>query len=140
MVSDRTPQSDSPSIEVQKKELERDMAALMVEHEVCADAARTMADPVTKVKLEAQKRTLLDQIQAKELQLKALEKQFQDLNRQTLDFDEALPRIDFRKAREIIAQVVDTLQLEEGGAALMLMQQSRAMAGDLLLTGTRRCA
>jgi len=132
-VSDRIPQSDSPSIEVQKKELEHDIAALMVEHEICADTARTMADPVTKVKLEAQKDTLLKQMQAKELKLKALERQSRDLNRQTLDFDEALPSIDFHKAREIIEKVIKTLQLDDGGAALILMQQRRAMEGDLLL-------
>jgi hypothetical protein len=133
MVSDRTSQSDLTSIALQKDELERDMAALMLEYGRCAEAARTTSDPVAKVKLEAQRDSLLEEYKAKELQLKALEKQGRDLNRQTLDFDEVLPRIDFRKAREIITQVVDTLQLDEGGAALMLMQQSRAMAGDLLL-------
>ncbi|MDA0265489.1 MAG: hypothetical protein O3A14_00735 [Cyanobacteria bacterium] len=133
MVSDLNPQSDWKSIELQKKELERDMAALMVEHSVCAEEARTTADPVTKAKLEARKSTLLGQYRSKELQLKALERQGQDLNRQILDFDEALPKIDFRKAREVIAQVIETLKLGDGGAAFMLLHQSEAMAGDLLL-------
>lgn len=134
MVSDRNNQSEPVSIQLQRKDLKEKMAALTVEYQVCADKALTTSDPSIQVKLEAQKKNFLSQIQATEDQLRDLEQQSNDINRQTLSFDEALPKIDFRRARQIIRQVIATLDLDDGGAALMLLQQSREMAGDLLLT------
>ncbi|MGG6240724.1 hypothetical protein ACQ4N7_19055 [Nodosilinea sp. AN01ver1] len=125
--------ADPASLTLQKNDLEKAIAELVVEYEVIADQSRTTLDPGSKTRLEIRKKQLLGQIQEKEQLLGALEQQKQDINRHILSFDEALPKIDFREARRIIHRVVDDLQINEGGAALFLLQQSRRMAGDLLL-------
>lgn len=133
MPSTRQPSTEAASLALQKNDLEKEIAGLVVEYELYAEKARTTLDPGAQTKLAVGKQQLLAQIQKKEQQLEALERQKQSLNRQILNFDEALPKIDFREARRMIHQVIDDLHLNEGGAALFLLQQSRRMAGDLLL-------
>lgn len=133
MPSTRQPPTGAASLALQKADLEKEIAGLVIEYELYAERARTILDPGEKPRLDLRKNQLLKLLQEKEQQLEALERQKQSLNRQILNFDDALPKIDFREARRIIHQVVDDLQLNEGGAALFLLQQSRRMAGDLLL-------
>ena len=134
MPSTRQPSAGTASLALQKNDLEKEIAGLVIEYELYAEKARTILDPGSQTKLEVRKKQLLKQLEEKEQQLESLERQQQTINRKLLNFDEALPKIDFREARRLIHRVIDDLHLNGGGAALFLLQQSRQMAGDLLLS------
>lgn len=133
MVRDYDNQAGSDNNELQKKTLEKEMASLQLDYALCAEEALTNLDPVSKSKLEVKKKQLRNRIDEIDRQLRNIERQSKNANRQILNFDEALPRIDFEKARESICQVLKKLDSGDGGAALMLLQQSEEMAGDLLM-------
>ncbi|MBT9314905.1 hypothetical protein [Leptothoe spongobia] len=117
--------------------LEEEIKDLKEKLDRCFEKRLLTEDPVQEVNLEKLENKLEEKIKVKERELDQLSDSPVSKNRNALNLDEGLCEIDFDAAKEIIHGVVDTLTANEGGSALLLMEQCFDLEGRLLLNRLR---
>ncbi len=121
----------------QKERLEKEIEQLKRKLELCFEKRLLTDDPEKEITLEDLEKSLDIKLQEKERQLSQLSAGVINRNRSALSLGEGLCSIDFDKAKEIFRSVTKRLTDEEGGAALLLMEQCLDLEGRLLLNSMR---
>ena len=124
----------------QKERLEKEIEQLKRKLELCFEKRLLTDDPEKEITLEDLEKSLDIKLQEKERQLSQLSAGVINRNRSALSLGEGLCSIDFDKAKEIFRSVTKRLTDEEGGAALLLMEQCLDLEGRLLLNSMRNFA
>ena len=120
-----------------RERLEEEVKNLKKKLKRCFDKRMLTDDPEKEIDLEELEDRLEKEIKEKERELAQLSDSPASKNRSVLNLDEGLCDIDFDAAKEIIRGVVDTLTENEGGSALLLMEQCLDLEGRLLLNSLR---
>lgn len=120
-----------------RERLAKEISILKEKLDLCFEKRLLTDDPEKEINLEKLEDRLEGQIKEKERELDQLSDSPGSKNRNALNLDEGLCEIDFDAAREIIHGVVDTLTENEGGSALLLMEQCLDLEGRLLLNSLR---
>ena len=116
-----------------KKEIEH----LEQQLENCFHARLTTDDPERKVNLETKEEQFDREIETKKRELAELEKTPSNNNQATLLFKQNLCKLDFRQARSRFEVIANQLAEQQGGLALLMMENCLEREGRLLLDGIR---
>lgn len=116
-----------------KKEIEH----LEQQLENCFHTRLTTDDPERKVNLEIKEEQLDREIETKKRELAELEKTSSNNNQATLLFGQNLCKLDFRQARSRFEAIANQLAEQEGGLALLMMENCLEREGRLLLDSIR---
>jgi len=120
--------------ELQKKELDEHYKLLVQQYKNACHQLRTTNNAADRPSLQAQVDTLFQQMNDVDTKLKELECLHPDTTRQRQQWDDALAKIDFRKAWREFEEVYDThINRSNGGAALLLAPDFRTMCADLFV-------
>jgi hypothetical protein len=119
-------------INIQKQELEEELASLTAQYTAVNKQRRQTRDERDRLLLKNQADDLLEQMQQVEEELGELENSQNDCNQIYRSIQENLPQIDFRKAMHIIDIINNQFQ-RDVGAAFLLLEDSYSMAGELLI-------
>ncbi len=124
-------------LRVRKRELLTKRLALLIQQWQAAndqrDATLNNAD---RVPLDKQIAALEEEIEKTEMRLAEMDSQSGDPNRQHLDFEDKIHRIDFGEVKDLIKDVVSHAK-RDGAASLFLLQNSIAMGGKWCLDAIR---
>jgi hypothetical protein len=125
-----------PSIQVRKKQLEKNQAELNQDYISANRELNRTTNEVERNRLGRQIKDLEQEIDEVEARLQELEKAENNPNHCSLQRAEKLPEIDFSKIKKTANKIIDKFG-KDGGSALFLLQDSHAMAGDLFIAALR---
>src|SRR3712207_5382216 len=118
------------SVQVRKRELEKRQAELNRDYVSANKQLNQTTNKVERNRLKRQIEDLEHELDEVEAKLKELEQAEDNPNRRDLQIAEKLPEIDFAKIKKTANKIIDGFG-KDGGAALFLLQDNHAMAGDL---------
>jgi hypothetical protein len=130
--------------EVFESAIERQLNFLKGSLEVLAsDEAKTKAqyyesdDEVKKSRLKRSIDRIYEDMKRIEQEIREIEGQSSDPNRQYLNLEQLLPKLDFDEVMDDVDELVKAFRRDRKKDALLLVQENLAMAGDLCLLEVR---
>jgi Effector-associated domain 9/inactive STAND len=119
--------------EIKRQALNKRLANLTEEYIVAMDQIDTQLSNIDKLRSERAANDIFEEMKKIEKQIQELEVNDGNSIRQQSKFDKSLTKIDFHESRSIIDNIIRCFN-KDGDSALLLLQNSLAMAGDLCLT------
>lgn len=117
-------------LERRKRELENEIGDLEQERTLVLRQARRERNDRDRLLFERQADDLLAKIEKLEAELEQLENAEPSANRRDRNIKQYLPELDLKEAMAIFGRVMDSFE-DRPGALLLLVENSRAMAGKL---------
>ncbi len=118
------------TIQLRKRELEDEIGDLEQERTTIQRQARRERNDRDRLLLQRQADDLLATIEKREAELEQLENAEPDPNRRDRNIKQYLPELDLKEAMATFGRAMDSFE-DRPGALLVLVENSRAMAGKL---------
>jgi Effector-associated domain 9/inactive STAND len=120
-------------IQIKRNTLNKRYAKLLIEFELVNQQINETNDEVEVSRLQEKANNLYTKLEKIDLDLKQIDTKSMTPNIRYLSFEQDLPKIDFNEIMESIDQMIREFRRGARGDALLLIQESLAMGGDLCI-------